>query len=940
MLKTSFAIFSLVLLSFASHGQAIGLGGKVVDASDSTQVVGASVLVFLQSDSNSRHAVQTDSVGKFGFSSLAPNKYVVKISYLGYRPLYVKVALGQTNIYLGTLKLKSIDFKEVKVIGHQIRAEQLGDTVQYHADAFKTNPDANAEDLITKMPGITVNNGTVQAHGEDVKQVLVDGKPYFGDDPTTALRNLPSEIVDKVQVFDKMSEQSQFTGFDDGNSQKTINIITKKNRQNGQFGRGVVGYGTDNRYQASETLNLFNNNQRISIIGLSNNINQQNFSTQDLLGVMGSSGQRNNGGGRMGAAIGGPRGGNHGGYTPPGSNISNFLVGQQGGNNITNSAGLNYSDSIGKKFYITGSYFFNNTNNNTQSSLARRYFNGLLYNEGDTANSINYNHRANIRMEYAIDTLNSLVFTPKFSYQNTTISSMMNGATASPEGSQINSTSNRYGQNSNGYDLNANLLWRHKFSKPGRTLSWNIGTDINPKNATDSLQSISRYYGVKDSTASINQHSSAPSHSINFNTSLSYTEPLSKTSQLQISYNPSYTQNDLDKRTYTKTGNGDNGILDSVLSNNYNYTTRTNKGGASYRARIKDINFSVGVNFQNAMLTGTQLLPVTLVDTKTYTFNNILPTAMFSEKFENKANIRVMYNTSANMPSISQLQDVVNNTNPLLLTAGNSRLVQSYNNSLIVRYGKTNTDKAHSFFVFAAVTNTSNYIGSSTAIAFRDSVLPSGLKLAKGSEITMPVNLNNYWSARAFATFGLPMDFMKSNLNLNGGLTYNSTPGLLNNVLNYTNTYAINPGLVLSSNISEKVDYTLSYSGSYNIVKNSINAQANNNYFSHTAALKFNWIFYKGFTLSTDISHTLYTGLSGAYNQSLLLVNAGIGKKLFKEQNGEIKLSVFDLLNQNSAVTTTVNDTYIDDVRTQVLQRYIMLTFSYNLKHFVAGAAR
>jgi hypothetical protein len=914
------------------YGQGYSVRGKVVDASDSTAVIGANVALYPASDTLHKTYTQSDTLGRFALNTVMPGKYILKISYLGYKPLYVKAEVSDKNVFLGRLRLHSVNFNEVKVYGHQVRAEQIGDTVQYHADAFKTNPDANAEDLVSKMPGITVNNGTIQAHGEDVKKVLVDGKPFFGDDPTSALRNLPAEIVDKVQVYDKLSDQSQFTGFDDGNSQKTINFITKKNRQNGQFGRGIAGYGTNNRYQASEVFNNFNNNSRLSIIGMSNNINQQNFSTQDLLGVMGG-GQSNFGhGGRMGAALG--RGNTN--WMPMNSQISNFLVGQQGGINTTNSAGLNYSDSIGRKIFISGSYFFNNVNNNTQATLARQYFkvNNLnpLYNEADTSRNKNFNHRANVRLEYTIDTLNTIIFTPKFSYQDYSSYSTMNGVNRlSPLDTFSSAKSTDY-SGSAGYDFNASVLWQHKFHKKGRTLSFNVGTDMNPKNAADTLTSLNRYYHSHDSTVYIDQVTKAPSKSTSINSNLAYTEPIGKFSQLMFNYSPSYTQSSLDKRVNIKSGTGEYNVIDSALSNSYTVTTLTNNAGMSYRAHIGIMNFSVGVNFQNTNLDGTEVFPVS--GTVQKSFNNILPNAMFSEKFQNKSNLRIMYRTSTNLPSIQQLQNVINNSNPILLSTGNPDLKQAYSNIVIFHYGKTNTGKAHSFFVFASVSNTASYIGNSTTIAFKDSILPGGYKLTKGSQLTRPVNLDNYWTARVFATYGLPMDFMKSNLNINGGVNYNSTPGLINNVLNYSNTYALSPSVVLSSNISEKLDYTFAYYSSYNIVKNTSNDQANNNYFTHTASLKFNWIFWKGFTFSADISHTLYSGLNSQYNQSLVLVNGGIGKKLFKDQNGEIRLSVFDLLNQNSNISRTVTDTYIDDQRTMVLQRYVMLQFSYNLKHF------
>jgi hypothetical protein len=926
----------ILIISFLSvispvFAQTYTIRGRVVDATDSTPVIGASVALYMPADTLHKQYTQTDTSGRFSFKDILPAKYILKISYLGYRPLYIKAEVAAKNIFLGTLKLKSSSMGEVKVYGHQVRAEQQGDTVMYHADAFKTNPDASAEDLVGKMPGITVNNGTIQAHGEDVKKVLVDGKPYFGDDPSAALRNLPAEIVDKVQVYDMMSDQSRFTGFDDGNAQKTINVITKKNRQQGQFGRAVAGYGTGNRYEASEIFNNFNNNSRLSIIGMSNNINQQNFSTQDLLGVMGSGGTGMGRGMRPGAALG------RNNWMPSNSQISNFLVGQQGGINNTNSAGINYSDSIGKKIFISGSYFFNNINNNTQSALARKYFpvNNVnpLYNENDTNRNSNYNHRANIRLEYIIDTLNTIIFTPKFSYQAYNSYSAMYGVNRLSPIDTLSAARSIDNSGSSGYDFGANVLWQHKFAKKGRTFSWNIGTDISPRTAADTLTSINKTYrSNKDSTSFINQVTNAPSKSMNFNTNLSYTEPIGRFSQLMVNYNPSYIKSTLDKRTNIKNSSGDYNILDSQLSNSYTVTTLINNGGLSYRAHIKDINFALGVNIQNTQLNGSELFPVS--GTVKKSFNSLLPNAMFSEKFDNKSNLRIMYHTSTAIPTIQQLQNVINNSNPLLLSTGNPDLAQSYSNSIIIRYGKTNTTKAHSFFVFATVGNTANYIGNATTIAFKDSILPGGFKLSKGAQLTRPVNLDNYWTARAFGTYGLPLDFMKSNLNLNAGVNYNSTPGLINNTLNYANTYALSPSMVLSSNISEKLDYTLAYYSSYNIVKNTNNPLGNDNYFTHTASFKLSWIFWKGFTFNADISHTLYSGLNSQYNQSLLLVNGGIGKRLFKDQNGEIRLSVFDLLNQNSAIARNVTDTYIEDTRTQVLQRYFMLTFSYNLKHF------
>src|SRR5205814_4036636 len=225
---------------------------------------------------------------------------------------------------------------EVTVITKTPPTQQKGDTIQYNASQYKVNPDANAEDLIKKVPGITVDKqGNVTAQGDQVRKVTIDGRDFFGDDATAALRNLPAEIIDKIQVFDRLGDQAQFTGFDDGNTQKAVNIVTKANMRNGQFGRLYAGYGTDDRYSAGGNVSFFKDSRRISLVGLANNVNQQNFATQDLLGVTSSGGNRGGfggfGGGQAGNRIqGGNRGGggNFGGF---GSGQGNFLVGQQSG---------------------------------------------------------------------------------------------------------------------------------------------------------------------------------------------------------------------------------------------------------------------------------------------------------------------------------------------------------------------------------------------------------------------------------------------------------------------------------------------------------------------------------------------------------------------------------------------------------------------------------
>ena len=416
---TSRIILLFLLLSGAvASGQSYNLRGRVVDAGDTSALIGVTVMVTSTTDSSAKTGAATDANGGFVVGNLAADKYIVNLNYLGYKTQNMPVTIAGADASLGIIKMKSAanELKGVTIKDKEIRATQLGDTSQFNASAYKTHPDATAEDLVTKMPGVTSDNNGVKVNGENLQQVYVDGKPFFGSDPTLALRNMPSEVIDKIQIFDKLSDQSSFTGFDDGNSQKTMNIVTKGNKREGEFGKVYAGFGTDNTYTAGGNINFFKGDRRITIVGLSNNINQQNFSAQDLFGVTGGSGGNRGGGG-------GGRG-NFGGGNGGGSGANNFFVGQQNGITTTNSLGFNYSDNWGKKLKVSGSYFFNSTDNVSNTNLVRNYFDTSklpsdnVYTELDSSDVRNTNHRVNLRFEYTIDSFNTVIFTPGVSFQS------------------------------------------------------------------------------------------------------------------------------------------------------------------------------------------------------------------------------------------------------------------------------------------------------------------------------------------------------------------------------------------------------------------------------------------------------------------------------------------------------------------------------------------
>ena len=954
-------IFFFLLLFSLNAAKAQTIKGVLIDENEKTPLINATVKLINRpdslndQDSSTAYTTISNKDGAFIFENVVPKKYYsLAVESLGLgtfrMTVYVKDSLV-TN--LGTIPISKTDkiLNEVSITVSAPPVKQKADTLEYSASQFKVNPDANVEDLIKKMPGVTVDKqGTVTAQGEQVKKVTVDGRDFFGDDATAALRNLPAEIIDKIQVFDKLSDQAQFTGFDDGNTQKSINVVTKVNMRNGQFGRLYAGYGTDGRYSAGGNVSFFKGNRRVSLVGLANNINVQNFSSQDLLGVTSSGGNRggggNFGGGQRGGGSQGVQrsGGNSGGGGNFGGGQQNFLVGQQNGISKTNAFGINYSDQWGKKLTVTGSYFFNNSNNDNSQITKRQTFlkgdSSLYYNENSISSSQNYNNRFNLRLEYKIDSFNSLLITPSISFQKNNSINNYSASNSYDNKNLVSSSDNQTNKLTSGYNLNNNFLYRHSFaSKRGRTFSIGFNTSANKKDGNTYLEAVNKSFnaaGVLTKVDSVLQLTDNVTNGFTLSPNLAYTEPIGKKGQLQLNYNLSFTKNKADQETFQFDGIGRKySVFDTTLSNKFDNTYNTQNEGVSYRVGDRDQQFSAGVNYQHSKLSSDQSFPqVTSVNK---TFSNILPNLQLRKKLSPKSSINIFLRTSVNAPSVTQLQNVINRDNPLLQSTGNPDLKQQYTSSFVSRYTFTNTVKGQGFFANLFLQQTNNYISNGVFITSRDSVIAKSDTLYRGSQLTKPINVNGYWSLRSFLTYGMPLKFIKSTFNINGGFSYNKLPGFINNTKTMTTTYTYSGGAVVASNISEFVDFNLSYSGNYNRVAE----QPNNSYYTSTAGAQVNLLTKTGFFLQNDLNDQTYKYKNAITpDQNFWLWNVSAGKKFLKDQKGELKLSVFDLLKQNKSITRTVAETYIEDVQSRVLQRYFMLTFTYKLKNFGTPAAR
>lgn len=925
-------IFSLLLTDLA-HGQRPSgpvtmperkLIGKVTDGVANIPMIGANVLIKTVTDSLLVGTV-TGADGRFEI--VRPNIPSVKfeVTFIGYKTISITHQFRQ-SLDLGELILLE-DTKvlgEVLIEGQVPVGEQRGDTTSFNANAFKTQTNAQAEDLIRKMPGITMQNGQIQAQGEQVQRILVDGREFFGNDPNIALRNLPADAIDRVEVLDQRSDQSRLTGFDDGNYTKTINIILREDRKNGSFGRLYSGYGTDDRYAAGGSLNFFKGDQRISVLGLFNNINQQNFSSQDLAGVTANAagGQR------------GPGGGGGGRWGGGGNN--NFFVGNSGGIVNTNALGLNYSDKWGKKVNFSGSYFFNNTTNSLRQITNRETVVNenlrQLYQENLINTVNNYNHRANARIEADLNEKNSIIITPNISFQTNNTFSDRDALTTTNGNDSLSALRSISEAETKAFNISNNITYRYKFEKKGRTLSADVFTAFNNRDQLSELLAASQDY-QRNMVDTAEQETNSLNDGFNYRINTTWTEPLGEKSIGTFAYQISNNKTRADQKT--RVLNQENlFVLDTALSNEFDnkFITQRLRSGYAYNNGGWNVNFNL--DYQNAQLNNEAFFPEPGVFERS--FNNILPSVNINYRNrETGFSWRMRYRTDTDEPSVAELQNVVNNQNPLNLRVGNPNLGQSFNHNIFANISKVNLEKSRTLFMFVNYSATSDYIGNSTFLAVQDTLINGEILLRPGGQISQPINLDGNFRTSIFVTYGAPIKKIKTQFNTNSRINFSRIPGIINGESNLNDNLTLSQGLTFSSNISQNVDFTISSTGSYNIVNSSLQQNLDNNFYQQESNARLYFASKNGkFFMGNTVAHSLYSGLSEGFNQNFWLWNMEGGIRFAKNNKAELKAVVFDLLNQNNSISRTISDVAVTDVFTNVLTRYGMITFTYIIGNF------
>lgn len=963
MRLTPFAtLVAMLLITPQLHAQGVAVRGIVMEQpqgspeeirqrmmADPTQrpalLPGANVILYAVSDTTTPvRATTTGPDGRFELTRVMPGTYLMKTTFIGYVPDSRRIEVGREDLNrtIVFLRVDPLRLQELTVAGLRPEVEVKGDTVVYNAEGIKVNPDATAEDLVRRLPGITVENGQIQAQGEQVRRVLVDGQEFFGDDAALTLRNLPADIVGSVEMFDQQSDQARFTGFNDGNAMRALNIRTRPGMNVGRFGRGLASGGTEGRYLGSGNANYFNGPRRISVLGLTNNLNQQNFSSEELSGVNQAAGGGGGGGGMQVIRFGGGGGGGGGGRMWGGGGAGqNFMTGSQNGINTVHSFGLNYIDRLNNdKTTINASYFLNLTDNANTQSLERRFLNELnadqVYSESTVSASDAWNHRINGRIEHTINPVYSMILTPRIRYSGSDRSASENTRTVRTTTDEVlNRTLGFSSNTSTSYDLSNSLLLRRRFETRGRTLSLNLRTDANATDGDQYQNLNTEFFTPTPRSFLTNQNTDIRTTGSRISAELQYTEPIGERSQLQLGLEPSWNRDVSERDAYTPD------VLNPDLTNRYENLTSTYRAQAGYRFNNDKWNWNATLSYQLVTLDGSQTFPYTAKTDKTY--HQVLPGANVQYRIRQGESLNGNYRVFTRNPSAGQLQDVVDNSNPLQLRGGNPDLDPQFTHNVTMRYQRADMQRATFHFGVVTVSYTTDHIGNRTFTATGDTLIRPGISMGAGSRLTTPDNLGSSWAVRSFANTTRPIKAIKSNLSLNGGLTYTMQPTLDNSVRTEAKTIGLTGGSSLNSNISPQVDFSLSYFGTYSIVDNGAAALGiDNNYYTGRAFGRVNLLPKGRFLFSSDLNVTHHSGLGEDFNRNTVYWNASAGYKFLTNNAAELRVTVYDILGQNNSVNRQVNDGYIEDVRSQVLTRFAMVSFSYNFRNFrnLVGPAR
>ncbi len=866
----------------------------------------ATVKLLSLPDSAFVKGVQANTNGVFRLTGVKRGRYVAEVSYVGYAALGVPVEVdGKKNLALGNLSLSegSINLKDVVVTGVKTQIKVMEDTVEYNADSYKTPPNAVVEDLLKRLPGVEVDNdGKITANGKEVTKILIDGKEFFSDDPKVASKNLPVNMVDKLQVVDRKSDLARLTGVDDGEDETVINLTVKKGMQNGWFGTAEAGYGTDSRYLGSFNVNRFWNGNQITLLGNANNINELGFTDSN------------------------------------GSRFRRF----GGDNGITSSQALGLNFNVGNEeiFRIGGDVMYSHSDRDTRQTQERQYLfpdSSSYASIGKYARDKGHNFRADFRMEWRPDSFNILEIRPRISYNKNDSYSLDSTLTRAgdPLRSPVSNSFNNSMSSGKSLEFGTRIIYTHNFrSHRGRSFSLMANYQHSDVKENDDSYSRNIFYLFNDSTDIYDQWTDSHQWSNTLMARASWTEPLGdvrKGNFLTFAYNIRYRWNDADKLVYDRPTLYD-GIIDQAalvfndtLSNSFRNEFMTQNIRVGYKKVGRDFNFEGGLAVVPSMSQSTDLINSARNIPRRNVWN-YAPFIRMRLKMSKTRSLNMRYDGRSSQPTITQLQPVPDMSDPLRIVVGNPELNPSFNHWFNLRFQDFNSESQRSIMLMGDVNITQNAIVSRTVF-----------NPQTGGQITYYNNVSGVWNARIMNMISMPLRNKAWQWSNHIFTNYSRTVGFNNGDRNASGSLRLFEMMAIAyrpSNIELELRPTYGLQTTHNSLRSVGNMTV------HTYGANFNAYYYTpiGVILSSELRYSGTSGYAKGYDSEQWMWNASIAYDGFmRSKSLTLALKAYDLLQQKKSINRNVTANYIDDMSYNTLTRYFMVTLTYKFNTFGKG---
>lgn len=899
----------LFLFSQLAFAQKYSVTGIITDEK-ADGLPAATVLLLHPKDSSNIYNALSDVKGAFDLKNIIKGEYIFKVSYLGFSVHYQRITVKPEVVALdlGPIALKPISslLGEIDIKGERSPIVFKKDTIEFNAASYTTPPNSAVEELIKKLPGIEIKDGAIKAQGQAVTKVLVDGKEFFGSDAAIALKNLPADAISKIQVVDSKSEEAQFTGVEDGKREKVINLTLKKDKKQMGFGKATAGAGTDNRYVANLNYNRFDKGNQLSVLGMSNNINIQGFSYQDVNQFNGGNERRDqDGGGEYYYNNTGERG------VPTGGT-------QQNGNTYSNAGGLNFFHKLNKKLEANGSYFLNHSDQGMRRNSITENFlptGNFISSDSSRQDTRTFGHTVNLALDYKPDSTNAFKLTSSFRINNRDFDSDFAMQRFSPDGDLRNKSQSAAIFNNNSLSGSLRIMYRHRFRKKGRTSS-SIFNFSNNHNGNSGLSDVYTWYDLGREQR-FKRDNTSLSTGNNYSLTLSFSEPLGKKFFLETNYNLNDNLNNARSEVYN--------ITPELRRFNDSLSTRTNtdifsqRVGFTIRKGTEKYSFSAGAGLQHQKNYARLYLLGTHIIQKEYL--NILPQANLNYNLTKFRHLGLYYYSYINAPHYSQLQPVIVNTDSLNKYLSNPNLKPAFYHSGNINFNSYNPVNHISYYLSMGSDYTANSFAQS--ITYDEKFL----------RIIQTINVKNNYSFRVNGNVSLPIKKLKSTISLGPNASHRKGISVLNGQTGDVIQNSVGGSVNYSFRHNDKADFRVGADYSFQQSTYELNKRQNQDVVNRGYSGEVNIRPKKNLHLHSNFTYRLFNNPNTNFKQGIPIWNASVSRFVMKNNAGEFKFAALNILDRNLGINLYSSENGVTRSTMNALGGYYMMSFTYSLNN-------